>query len=247
MKRTFGNEECWLTVVSRGRWKNVPVMEAKIGPATWYVPEREIPFYVIAAEQGSEFRVADEYPESRNVALKEGWAKDITVVQMDDDLKGFKLAIDGKAIETDTETALTELLETLALSDYRLGGLAPTANAFFSSDQKPVSSNLFICGQCFAVKPCDLLFDGTMRLKADYDYTIRHWQAYGGVCRLNLVLPEFAHYGNPGGCVEYRTSELMQEANRTLTSRYPDYVKKNARRGDDEILLKLPRRARGLP
>lgn len=241
MRRTVDGIPYWLTVVSRGRPQNVHTMEAKIGPATWYVPEAQMAAYAEMSDGGSNFVAADEYPANRNVALKDGWRQALVVVQMDDDLKGFKLALKGKGIPTDADTALGEMLGTLMLSDYKLGGMAPTANAFYANEHRPTSHNLFVCAQCFAVKPCDLLFDETMRLKADYDYTIRHWLSYGGVCRLNLVLPEFQHYGNPGGCVDYRTSEGMQAANRALIDRYPGFIIPNTKRGDDEIILRLPR------
>jgi len=244
--RAYGTEHCWLTVVSAGRPQNVPVMEEKIGPATWYVPLDELAAYMNAATRSRVEPVTEPFPACRNVAISEGTERDLTTVQLDDDLRKFRLVLGGQAIDTTADVAIQELLETVALSDFKLGGVAPTSNPFFSNEAKPVSSHLFVPSACIAVKPNCLTFDPSMPLKADYDYTIRQWMTYGGVCRLNLVLPEFAYATNPGGCNLYRTPALVEQANRTLIGRYPKYVRPNPRR-PGEVLLRLPRASAGLP
>lgn len=227
---------CFVTVISHLRSKNVPMLSQLIGNATWIVGKGEREAYEMA---GAEF--VDEgggLCESRNHALKRAFALGVPCIQISDDLKKLELGFhDGdkkKAKPISFEDAVSSILKTMDEHKLMLGGVAPTANLFYFN--KEVSTNLFVIGDFIIVKPCQLFFDEKLKLKEDYDYTIQHFRKFGGAVRRNDILASFLHRTNAGGACASRTSKLEQESIAYLKKKWPNMIKDNPRR-PDEILL----------
>ena len=86
------------------------------------------------------------------------------------------------------------------------------------------------------IKPNNLRFDSSLRLKEDYDYTLQHIKEFGGCVRYGLFLCSFKHYSNKGGAVSYRTNNLEQETIKYLMEKWGECIKLNPKR-ENEILL----------
>lgn len=245
MEVEFGGHKCWLAVVSAGRAANVKRMHDLLGRrATWYVPQAEWKDYLAA---GAPAVCGDEgsLVGARNGALEHGKLHGLTSLQFSDDLKKIQVAVGGKAYDVDADAAFGSMLSRFALSDYKLAGVAPTNNAFFSKD-KASSSNLFCVGDCLAVKPSsELRFDPFFKLKEDYDFTAQHIRKYGGVLRCDDLLLSFTHYTNAGGAVAVRNEELEERMIAELLRRHPDMIRRHATR-DHEVSLRAPRVKKGV-
>ena len=214
--------------------------------ATWYVGKGEESIY---RHNGAEKIVeSGGLVESRNRILKDSWDMGAIAITIEDDLKKIYTPYmhGGKFIKK--QISLLEGLDLLLLSlekfpQFYLAGVAPTANLFFYSPEKPHSFAHFIVGSLIAVKPCDLLFDKNLRLKEDYDYTLQHIKKYGGAVRNNMILADFEHRKNKGGAVDYRTSELEQTSIKYLKQKWGTVIKDNKRR-PNEILMRIPNQPR---
>lgn len=240
MRAEFGGELVWLAVFSAGRPGNVEQMSALLGePITWYVPGPQVNDY----EQAGATAVKPDpgsLSGARNAAIEDGVPQRLTTLMFSDDLKKIQLAIDGTAQDATADEAFGLLLSRFhhPFCDAKLAGCAPTNNAFFSKGN-PVSTNLFIVGDCVAVKPeCPLRFDEGLPLKEDYDYTCQHLDRYGEVLRCNDILLSFKHYSNAGGAVDVRNDETEQRVIKTLLTRWPQYLQPHATRGPNEISLR---------
>lgn len=228
------------TIVSHQRPGNVAKMSAQVGPATWYVPKGQGAAYE-AAGAPRVVEVDGMLVEQRNAALREAWGHGLPCLQMDDDLRWVK-RVDASAGDKPTATRITmreavgSMMERLQTTDSMLAGGPPTTNLFFYPGRR-TSLDKFIIASIMLVKPCDLFFDPTLRLKEDYDYTLQHLTRFGQAARCDDLLFAFAHYSGKGGCTTYRTPAAEAAAAARLIEKWPGAVRMNPKR-DNEVLLR---------
>ena len=235
---TPSGEPYWLSVISARRSGNIAELEAKIGSATWYVPEDDYDDYIVAASSGnSEMKAAGSLCRSRNNALSDAFLLGLPCVQTDDDLVRIKKAY-GRIITRDIsfEDSIDLILARLNRAELYYGAVAPTTNSFFVGDI--TSRKQFCIASCSVIRPCDLRFDECLTLKEDYDYTIQHITYYGGVVRSNDLLAQYKHYTNHGGAVEYRSPAEEERNIAYLKVKWGDVIRDNPRRRH-EILLRI--------
>lgn len=228
-----------VAVISAGRPGNVPAMHEKLAEESplWVVPTGEAEAYLAAGAEAV-LEAPPGVSEGRNAALRHAWDQELTSVQLDDDLKKIAHNVGGKAEELAWRDACKRLLQELALSPFKLAGVAPTDNPYFSRGQ---ASTLFVNGSCIAVAPCDLFFDTEMPVKEDYDYTLRHYARFGGALRVDDLLFSFQHYALGGSIPSVRTPERDAAAIDMLLRKWHPWVKPHPRR-KNEVMLNIPRR-----
>lgn len=233
MIRAFGGARYWLAVVSARRSANVAATGAKVGAATWYVPDADVDAY--AAAGAASVVSGGALCPSRNAALQDAWGLGLPCVQVSDDIGSIRRAPTGGALTF--EDAVVLMNEGLD-GDRRLAGCAPTDNLFFYGG-KPLATAAFIVGDLILVRPCSLFFDEALHLKEDYDYTLAHLNLHGEVARRNDVLASFAHRSNKGGAVAYRTPALEAASIAYLTAKWPGCLRPNPKR-PGEVLMTWP-------
>ena len=225
----------WIGVISSNRAGNVDKMHKILNfEPTWYVDKGEAKTYTGTKNINESGGLC----ESRNELLKEAFKKKLICVQLSDDLYNLKKAKNKK------EKIDISFFETLSIIEKSMdencsfyGGCAPTDNAFYFNEEKPVSLDKFIVGDFILIKPCSIFFDENLKLKEDYDYTLQHLKKYGKVSRCNNILASFKHRTNKGGAVAFRTSELEQQTIKQLHEKWGDQIVLNPRR-DNEIFMK---------
>lgn len=228
-------------VISTGRPGAVERMRPQLrdleAPVTWVTKSTDAEAY---ADAGALDVIWDDggLTAQRNLALDDAFARSMNCVQLDDDLKRLK-ALPGD--EVSLGWVLDQHQEALDSTGLHLAGNAPTDNLYFAKEG--VSTRKFVPTPCITVRPTHLRFDLNLRLKEDYDFTLQHWEAYGGAARCDYIAPSFGRYTNEGGAVSYRTPELEQETIAYLKGKWPGMVRDNPRR-PNEILLPTPRRHR---
>ena len=240
----------WLAIISSKRSANVEQMSIEVGPATWYVAKGEGEAYTRELARIGGTGVVVEgggLCASRNRALEDGFDQGLAVLEMSDDFRGVERAVYSAAKRACTEApftfveAVAKMRRALRDTGMKLGGVAPTSNAFYSNHKKPIHTRAFVVGDMILVEPSEPRFDEEMTLKEDYDFTLQHIAKYKGVARCDDVLAEFAHRTNPGGAVDYRTRELEQKNIAHLKKKWGSLIQDNPRR-PDEILLALRKR-----
>lgn len=173
---------------------------------------------------------------NRNLALDYCFKRNKICVQIDDDLLSVSLNdFTGKRTKqyVTVKQAIEDLIKGFITSDYNFAGAPPTENPFFAT--KESQENILITAPFTLTKPNNIRFDKNMRLKEDYDYTLQHIKQ-GGCIRYHKYLFNFKRYGNNGGAVSYRTSQLEQETIKYLQTKWGECIKLNAKR-ENEILI----------
>lgn len=230
-------------IVSNNRPDNVPKMEAlmeQVDKIYWYVGKNQIKKYQASATKKSIFKESGGLVQSRNAALKEAFACDNYCMMLDDDLKKCEMVSTSmkKSEITFSEMAI-EIYNVLSASPLKLAGISPTNNLFYYNPKKPLGLKHFIIASCMMVKPCKLYFDKRFRTKEDYDYTLQHIKQFGGVLRLNYLMPVFQHYTNKGGVVDYRTPELEKDSIIKLKKKWGTTIVRDNKLRPNEILINI--------
>jgi hypothetical protein len=102
---------------------------------------------------------------------------------------------------------------------------------------RKINDDKFIIGTAMGIINNDLRFDETIKLKEDYDFTLQNMVKYGKTLRFNFVSVMASHYGNKGGCVDYRTEQLESDAVDHLLAKYPTKLIKNIKRKNEVIII----------
>ena len=233
-----------LAIISSGRPKRVPAMQEHLGRLagieTWYVGDGEAADYRYAGAKN--VVEAGGLSASRNRALDVAFSMGMVCAQLDDDLTAVDWCGDGITKHRITLERAIGLVQAGLGNGAYFAGAAATDNAFFmpKKDGKPVpiSDHVLIVSSFSCVAPNPLRFDEGMRLKEDFDMTIRHLKQFGKVARVNTVLAGFQHRTNLGGAVQYRTTEAEMEAIAYLQAAHPGWLSKG--RNDIEVRLVYP-------
>lgn len=232
-----------VNIISARRAQNVPKMLALARDldTRWWVDEKSISEY---HDAGAPWLAPTwgGVSGARNAALEYAVMRGEDIcIQLDDDLTKIHWMVRGVAEEVPLATALSSLVNRLSGTDFKLAGIAPTNNPYFSKNKKS-STTLFVNGSCIAVAlPSVPRFDEGFKLKEDYDFCLQHFQQYGGCFRADDILMTFDHRKQQGGAVTIRTPEKEQEAIAMLKAKWGSWVQDNPRRVH-EVLLKIPRR-----
>lgn len=169
------------------------------------------------------------------------------VFHLDDDIKGFnrmhvpfakkQLRPFGAGELRETVHRGFDLCEANSLS---LWGIYPASNPYFMQRGETVDLR-FIVGYAMGIfNRRAEKFGLTLEVKSDYERTIKHYLAEGGVVRLNDVSATTKCYKGTGGMNTYRTPDMGRRAALELTTRWPSLCHMNARRKGEwaEVLLK---------
>ena len=225
-----------IAVISHARAKAVPKIQEYAPDAIWYVGYGEKADYETAG--ATNVIESGNLIDSRNAALEDAHAKGLASVQISDDLGGLQILQDDELHDITLTETLTILSNVADSWGVKLAGVAPVANKFYLSEKTPIKQHHFIIGDLIFVKPSTPRFDPKLRLKEDYDFTAQHISTYGAVARLDTICAKFAHRTNSGGAVEYRNTELEQQAIAYLKSKWGNSVIVDNPRRPDEILFK---------
>lgn len=242
MRREVDGHAFWLAVPSHGRAGRVATQQRLVGPCTWYVQPGQVHAYRTAG--AAAVRVVDQpWPAARNVALADAAGRDLPLVQCDDDLGWVKLWDGERATAVPAPQAMARLVA--ALDGAALVGCAPTTNTRFARDGG-MRRNLFCrsgltAQDASAAWRAGVRYDLVLPLKEDYDLCLQHLVTFGGWLRDDGVLCAFAQRSARGGCADVRTPARERQAVRYLLAKWPGLVDVHPRRGDTEVMLRVPR------
>ncbi len=224
--------------ISHGRWENVSEIHKKFGTndVLWFVKDSHDADQYIR-NGAKQVKQSGSLMDSRNSALEYCFKLGLICVQLSDDLE--KISVNDFTGKRTGETvtaieAIEDIMPYFLNSKPLFAGLPPTDNPFFAL--KKFEYDKFIVGDFIFVKPCLFKFDNNLKLKEDYDYTLRNISEGFGTLRFGKYLATFKHYKNKGGAVDYRTTELEQKTIKQLKEKWGECIKLNPKR-ENEILL----------
>ncbi len=232
-------ENIHIAVISHHRPKNVKPMEdiTNCGEQLhWYLGKGEVEDYNSGK---GKFFAAGDLVKSRNMALDDAFAAGKYCLMLDDDLvKCTMLNSMSQPHDVTFVEMISVMYDTLKTTSLHMAGIAPTTNPFFYNSKMPLGLHHFIIASMTLTKPTHLRFDPKLRTKEDHDITLQHINEYGGVCRINYMIPKFLHWNNKGGVVEYRTDKVEQDSIKYLKKKWGSLIRDNPKR-PNEILLNI--------
>jgi hypothetical protein len=160
------------------------------------------------------------------------YPKGIFIIQMDDDIRGFK-----KIKECNLSNIFRSAFDYCIKNKIPLWGIYPCDNGRF---MKPHwTEGLFnCCGICFGL--IDRTIEPLMDVKEDWSRSLQCYRQYKKLLRLDFIAPRTTYWSGKGGMNVYRTVEMEQAAADKLLELFPEFVEKVfvKRNGQPDIKLK---------
>ena len=227
-----------IAIISAKRPHQVPLMQAALSgwEPTWYVPADQVLDYQNAGAKHV-VGVQGEMPmksKQLNAALDDGFARNETVVTLDDDYNSVKKTtiVDGKIVskQCTLKSCILELEESLKESPFHLAGVGPSLNAFFSGVGYKYRGK--VNGQLSVQTPNVVRYDENLKSQVDFEYCFAHHAEHGGVVIHKSYLVDFHLFGRSkskdknyrGGLADYRTVETNRHSAEVISERYGVYV-----------------------
>ena len=210
-----------------------------------FVEQSELGDYQHIMKYGFNLYKGDKLLSGQRRAVNLFYPKDSEVFCMDDDVTDIRQLDfqDGKPILADVLDLEKQLLigfDYCREHNTKLFGLYPVVNAFFMKHE--VSSNLKFCignawGQVIDQDPnIQVRLTGS---KEDYERTLRYWDKFGSVVRLNYLCAVTKTYKTPGGLQLQRTIKHEVDAVNYLKKRWPNNIADNKRRNSKFPEIKI--------
>lgn len=165
------------------------------------------------------------------------------IVSMDDDIEYLTRLENGKLVRFDNlETLIKNAFRICLINKTKLWGISAVNNPFYMKDDITTSLKFIVgCFYGFINDKDDFLkVSKEIKVKEDYEKTIKSFIKFGKVVRLNGFSPKTKYYTEKGGLQGERSIQDSEEAALYLLNKYPDYVslKGFGSNGHMEIKLK---------
>jgi len=225
--------------------------------STWYVDAESLDDYKAL---GLNAVVGGKLTPARNMALQDAAREGLVCVQVSDDISKWNYwDVERQDLRGETSFAKANAMvkgsrchciSPLAAAQYllakmrssdskpQLGGVFPTCNVSMTIGTEEVSHHHFILGDFFVVDKSPCLFDTSITLKEDYDFTCSHIKEHGCVFRCNRMMLSVKHSTNGGGAVSTRDSSGSKERQNIaiLMEKWPGVFRMNGRRKDEVVM-----------
>jgi glycosyltransferase involved in cell wall biosynthesis len=203
-----------------------------------YVPESEAHQY----EQFNKAVVA--VPSSvRGITATRNWILKNTderwVVFVDDDVKnqGWVKLLDQKIRHIPIGEPLwikvyERLFDSVESMRWKIWGIATQGAARSVYPYRPILFRSYVTASCMGiVNDGSMYFDESFPVKEDYEICLRHIKEYGGILAARFVYWENSHWGDSGGCKDYRTQKIEADCIAKLIRLYPGMIRQVTRGG----------------
>lgn len=160
--------------------------------------------------------------------IREHYDQGQMVLSMDDDISGlYKLVGDKLKLVENLDGFVKSAFMICRTNKTKLWGVTAVNNPFYMKDK--VSTGLkFIVG-CFYgfINDKDPFLDISkeLKVKEDYELTIKHFMKFKRVIRFDGYSPKTKYYTEPGGLQGERNKQDSEEAASFLLQKYPEYVR----------------------
>lgn len=165
------------------------------------------------------------------------------IVFIDDDIREIGAFIKGERVKLDS-------CENLIIDEFqkcfdvatgfkvKIFGIENGGSKFANHPLQPFSLKSIINASCMGiVANAGIYFDERFQVKEDYDLMLSEYKKTGMSLKAKYFYIRTQHWDNKGGCVDYRTSEMEENAISLLEQRYPFMVKKGGRKNEHQILI----------
>jgi hypothetical protein len=213
----------------------------------WVADEEEKATYeaTLNPEMYGEVRVSAPTLRGSRNAIWRNYEPGTYLMFCDDDIESIyrKRGEQGRAAVGDVEELFNWLLESLENSGLSLVGIYPVDNPYFMKHEWSTDLK-YVIGALYGIRvEAGPHMDVTLEDKEDYERTILHYLAHGGVLRRNDVGMVTRYYKEPGGMQVTRTAERITASAHYLAEKYPTLVRvREAKSGHTELSFRPQRR-----
>jgi hypothetical protein len=209
--------------------------------AVVYVPALEVDAYRACGVES----VVGVPNDVLGITRTRNWILDHTddpwVVMVDDDVKvaGWvrldahsmkHLKLRGEAFVSEFRK-LFELIEDL---DIRVWGTATDGAPRSVYPWNPFRFRSYVTASCMGLRnDTRVRFDESFRVKEDYELCLRCIKEDGAILSAQYLYWVNSHWGDTGGCADYRTQELERDAIARLMRMYPGLIRRVVRGGSE--------------
>lgn len=227
-----------IAIPSRGRPGRVKSHEI-IQQAHLYVPENEVEAY----ERAGGRNVVAVPNEIRGITRTRNWildhADDPWVVFLDDDvrLQGWceLRAHDSRKRLVRPDQWVAEFVRLFEITEqigYRIWGVSTDGATRSVYPYRPFIWHTYVTASCMGIRnDTGVRFDESFPVKEDYELCLRCIKEDGGIVGARYLYWVNDHWKGEGGCKEYRTAAMEEEAIARLMRMYPGFIRRVERRG----------------
>jgi len=221
-----------VAIPSKGRSTSASTMKV-LPHATVYVPEIESDDYRKVWTN----QIVGVPNDVRGITKTRNWilrsTKNRYVVFVDDDVQkhGFlDLGVYKTTPRSLTEeqywvewTKLFHLTEDMG---YRVWGPDTSGDLMSVHPTRPFTWHTYLTASCMGMLNTGTYFDESFPVKEDYELGLRCLSEDGGIVGARYLYWRNAHWTTPGGCKDYRTQEMEEDAIQRLIHLYPGLIRR---------------------
>lgn len=213
--------------------------------AVFYVPESQIHQYQNIKNVVGVPKEIQGITKTRNWILKN--CNDTRVVFIDDDVKtcGYVRLEkrNSKKIEIKDEdfwiNEFEKLFDITEQLKYKIWGVRTESSPRGTYPYKPILLKTYVTASCMGIiNDGEYYFDEEFPVKEDYEICLRHIVDKGGILGARYLYWENSHWGDDGGCKDYRTISMERDCIKKLIKKYPSMVR-SAKRKANEFTIQL--------
>jgi glycosyltransferase involved in cell wall biosynthesis len=227
-----------VAIPSKGRAGSVKTLTVT-PTAVLYVPQAEESWYRSYYRETAIVPIPDEI---RGITRTRNWILDHVderyVVFVDDDVEGvgyWDIRYTGKRkVVLSEEQLMKEWLRLFHVTDdlgYHLWGAETTGDYRVVHPHRPFVWHSYVTASCMGLVNDGIRFDPEFPVKEDYELCLRCIRDDGGIVGARYLFWKNSHWATEGGCKDYRTQEMEDEAIRKLMQMYPNRIKKITKGG----------------
>lgn len=139
-----------------------------------------------------------------------------------------------KLKEPDWLTEWAKLFDVAADLKHRIWGVATTSEIRAVYPYKPFIWQTYVTASCMGMfTDAGLRFDESFPVKEDYELCLRCLKEDGGIVGARYLYWENSHWTDEGGCRDYRTAEMEEDAIKRLIRMYPGLIRRVTKGGSE--------------
>lgn len=233
-----------IAIPSKNRFKKITSQKV-FRNGVFFVPENEVEKYKSEIDNQI-VGVPEKYngiTKTRNWILKNHPNENVLFV--DDDIREIGTFQEGKRINLKNhaggdqiENEFKKLFDITNGIGFKIFGVEAGGSKFANHPLSPLSFKGIINGSCMGIiNDGSFYFDEQFEVKEDYDIVLRHYKKHGGILKCRYFYIRTFHWENDGGCVDYRTDKMEDDAISLLEKRFPLMVKRGMRKNKHQIQI----------
>lgn len=233
-----------IAIPSRNRFKNCTTQKV-FESGVFFVPQREEEQYKKHVKN-QVVGIPDEYDgitKTRNWILKNNPNQNVLFV--DDDIREIGTFQNGKRINLKDhtggkiiETEFKKLFDVTSQIGFKIFGVEAGGSKYANHPLTPLAFKGIINCSCMGIiNDGSFFFDEQFKVKEDYDLALRHYKKHGGILKARHFFVRTHHWENIGGCVDYRTDQMEEDAIELLKKRFPLMIRTGNRQHKHQIQI----------